>query len=203
MSRLMTGPDGVPRCRWCEAAPEFVAYHDEEWGFPVADDRRLFEKLCLESFQSGLSWRTILNKRENFRQAFCGFDFHTMAQFTQQDVDRLLQDAGIIRHQGKIKAVINNAQRVLELIERYGSLAAYVWQYEPDEATLPEPQSVSTSEASVALSKALKKMGWQFVGPTTVFAFMQSMGLINDHAVGCDTREKVAQARASFTRPSL
>jgi DNA-3-methyladenine glycosylase I len=180
----------------------FFDYHDQEWGFPVADDIRLFEKLCLESFQSGLSWRTILDKRENFRRAFDHFDFHKVAQFTEQDVQRLLQDAGIVRHRGKIEAVINNAQRAQELVAQHGSLAAFFWQYEPDEATLPPPQSVTTSPESVALSKALKKMGWKFVGPTTVYAFMEAMGLINNHVEACISRPKVAEARKNFQRPT-
>lgn len=198
---LLPGPDGKPRCRWCASAPEFLAYHDEEWGFPVADDTRLFEKLSLEGFQSGLSWRTILNKRENFRAAFAGFDFERVARFGERDVARLLGDAGIIRHRGKIEAVINNAQRACELVEREGSLAAYVWRFEPPKAELAPPQTQSTSPASIALSKALKKQGWKFVGPTTVFAFMQAMGLINDHVEGCVIRARVAKARKTFKPP--
>lgn len=201
MSETIPGPDGRPRCRWCEAAPEFFDYHDREWGFPVGDDRRLFEKICLEGFQSGLSWRTILAKRENFRAAFHGFDFERVARFTARDVERLLGDAGIIRHRGKIEATINNARRACEMVEREGSLAAFFWRYEPDPATLPEPQSMTTSPESVALSKALKKLGWKFVGPTTMFAFMQAMGLLNDHARGCAIRKEVERARAGFGRP--
>lgn len=201
MSETIPGPDGRPRCRWCEAAPEFFDYHDREWGFPVGDDRRLFEKICLEGFQAGLSWRTILAKRENFRAAFHGFDFERVARFTARDVERLLGDAGIIRHRGKIEATINNARRACEMVEREGSLAAFFWRYEPDPATLPEPQSMTTSPESVALSKALKKLGWKFVGPTTMFAFMQAMGLLNDHARGCAIREEAERARAGFGRP--
>lgn len=201
MSKTIAGPDGQPRCRWCGAAPEFFAYHDTEWGFPVDDDRRLFEKLCLESFQSGLSWRTILAKRDNFRRAFDGFDFHRIAAYTDGDVARLLADAGIVRHRGKIEAVINNAQRAQELVAEEGSLAAYVWRFEPDSATLADPQIASTSDASIALSKALKKRGWRFVGPTTVHAFLQAMGLINDHAEGCVIRARVEVVRAGFVRP--
>jgi DNA-3-methyladenine glycosylase I len=201
MNTTVDGPDGQPRCRWCAAAPEFFAYHDREWGFPVADDRRLFEKLCLESFQSGLSWRTILAKRENFRAAFHGFDFDRVARFTQKDVERLLGDEGIVRHRGKIEAVINNAQRAQAMVKAEGSLAAFFWRYEPQEADLGTPQSASTSEASVRLSKDLKKLGWAFVGPTTVFAFMQAMGLINDHAEACVVRAQAAQARRRFNRP--
>jgi DNA-3-methyladenine glycosylase I len=201
MSNTLPGPDGKPRCRWCATAPEFLDYHDTEWGFPVTDDQRLFEKLCLESFQSGLSWRTIYNKRENFRAAFHDFDFNRMARFTQRDVQKLLGNPGIIRHRGKIEAVINNAQRAREMVEREGSLAAYLWRYEPDPAGLGEPQSASTSAESIALSKDLKKLGWKFVGPTTVYAFMQAMGLINDHVEDCVTRAEVARARKSFAPP--
>jgi len=201
MSETIPGPDGRPRCGWCGAAPEFLPYHDTEWGFPVADDRRLFEKLSLEGFQSGLSWRTILAKREHFRAAFHGFDFDRVARFTGRDVERLLQDSGIVRHRGKIEAVINNAQRARELVEREGSLAAFVWRYEPDADMLAAPQTVSTSPESVALSKALKKLGWKFVGPTTVYAFMQAMGLVNDHVAGCAVRAEVERAREGFRRP--
>ena len=201
MSETFTAPDGKPRCRWCSAAPEFLAYHDTEWGFPVADDVRLFEKLSLEGFQSGLSWRTILAKRENFRAAFHDFDFDRIARFTARDVERLLKNEGIVRHRGKIEAVINNAQRVCELIDGEGSLAAYVWGFEPDPATLAAPQTVSTSPASIALSKDLKKRGWKFVGPTTVYAFMQAMGLVNDHVEGCVIRGEVERAREAFRRP--
>jgi DNA-3-methyladenine glycosylase I len=201
MSKLFTGPDGKPRCRWCGAAPEFLHYHDTEWGFPVSDDHRLFEKLSLEGFQSGLSWRTILAKRENFRSAFHDFDFDRIARFTGRDVERLLKDAGIIRHRGKIEAVINNARQVRELVKREGSLAAFLWRYEPGIGQLAPPQTASTSAASVALSKELKKQGWKFVGPTTVYAFMQAMGLINDHVKGCVIRAKVEAARERFKRP--
>ncbi len=199
MSATILGPDGRPRCRWCSAAPEFFDYHDSEWGFPVSDDRRLFEKLCLEGFQSGLSWRTILAKRQNFRAAFLDFDFTQVASFSQADVVRLLQDESIVRHRGKIEAVINNAQRAIELVEEAGSIAAFVWRYEAGAAR--PPQTASTSEESHALSKALKKRGWKFVGPTTVYAFMQAMGLINDHAEDCVTRDHVAEARRHFVRP--
>ena len=201
MSTAFVGPDGKPRCRWCGAAPEFLAYHDGEWGFPVDDDRRLFEKLSLEGFQSGLSWCTILAKRENFRAAFHGFDFDRVARFTARDVERLLKDAGIVRHRGKIEAVVNNAKRARELVEREGSLAAFLWRYEPDARTLGRPQTASTSAESIALSKALKKLGWKFVGPTTVYAFMQAMGLINDHAEDCVIRARAARARKAFRRP--
>lgn len=201
MSAVYTGPDGKARCTWCAAAPEFLDYHDKEWGFPVVDDQKLFEKLCLESFQSGLSWRTILAKRENFRAAFHHFDFNKVARLTEKDIERLLQDEGIVRHRGKIEAVINNARCAQELVKQEGSLAAFFWRYEPDADALPEPQTASTSNESVALSKALKKMGWKFVGPTTVFAFLQAMGLINDHALECVIRHKVDGARKKLKRP--
>ncbi|MBY5351810.1 DNA-3-methyladenine glycosylase I [Rhizobium leguminosarum] len=191
----MFGPDGQPRCSWCAAAPEFMPYHDTEWGFPVDDDHRLFEKLCLEGFQSGLSWRTILSKRENFRAAFLDFDFDRIAKFTEADIMRLLRDDGIVRHRGKIAAVINNARRVQELVKQEGSLAAYVWRFEPKATELAAPQTASTSAASIAMSKDLKKRGWSFVGPTTVYAFMQAMGLINDHAEGCVFRDRAEAAR--------
>lgn len=201
MNDLFVGPDGLSRCRWCGSAPEFLAYHDQEWGFPVSDEHRLFEKLCLEGFQSGLSWRTILAKREHFRAAFHGFDFNRVARFKPADVERLLLNEGIVRHRGKIEATINNAQRAQELVQQKGSLAAFIWRYEPDAADLATPQTASTSAASVALSKELKKRGWKFVGPTTVYAFMQAMGLINDHAEGCALRAKAEQARQRFKRP--
>ena len=201
MTASVPGPDGELRCPWSATAPEFLAYHDAEWGFPVADDRRLFEKLSLEVFQSGLSWRTILVKRQNFRAAFHDFEFHSIARFTDRDIERLLQDARIVRHRGKIEAVINNARRAEELVDREGSLAALVWRYEPDARDLPKPQTVSTSAASVALSKDLREQGWKFVGPTTVFAFMQAMGLINDHAEECAIRSKAEREREVFIRP--
>lgn len=201
LSTTIPGPDGRPRCRWCAAAPEFFHYHDTEWGFPVNDDQRLFEKLCLEGFQSGLSWRTILAKRENFRAAFHNFDFNRVAQFNEHDVTRLLQNAGIIRHRGKIEAAIHNASRAQEMIQREGSLAAFFWRYEPAVHGLPGAKAVSTSAESVALSKDLKKLGWKFVGPTTAYAFMQAMGMVNDHAGDCVVRAKVQQARKRFKRP--
>jgi DNA-3-methyladenine glycosylase I len=201
MSTMFIAEDGQPRCRWCGAAPEFLHYHDTEWGFPVADDRRLFEKICLEAFQSGLSWRTILAKRENFRAAFDGFDFNRVAAYTDRDVARLLADEGIVRHRGKIEAVINNARMARDLVAREGSLASFFWRYEPATGHLASPQTASTSAEATALSKDLKKLGWKFVGPTTVYAFMQAMGLINDHAEQCVIRDKVAQARGRFASP--
>ncbi|HEX7643837.1 MAG TPA: DNA-3-methyladenine glycosylase I [Burkholderiaceae bacterium] len=202
MTATILGPDGKPRCKWCAAAPEFLHYHDTEWGFPVSDEFRLFEKICLEGFQSGLSWRTILAKRENFRAAFHGFDYTRVARFTARDVEKLLSNEGIIRHRGKIEATVNNAQRAVELVKTEGSLAAFVWRYETRAADAAAPQTVSTSAASHALSKELKKRGWKFVGPTTVYAFMQAMGLINDHVEECVTRKKVAQARKRFDKPA-
>jgi DNA-3-methyladenine glycosylase I len=196
MSRTAPGPDGAPRCQWCLATPEYLAYHDKEWGFPVKDDRRLFEKLCLEGFQAGLSWRTILAKRENFRAGFANFEWEDVARFTEADVARLLADAGIVRHRGKIEAVINNARRMPALIAQEDSFAAYVWRFEA--SATPGP---STSPASIAMSRDLKKRGWSFVGPTTVHAFMQAMGLINDHAAECVVRGKVEAARGKFKRP--
>lgn len=201
MNSTIMGHDGKPRCRWCSAAPEFLHYHDTEWGFPVSDDRRLFEKISLEGFQSGLSWRTILAKRESFRTAFHNFDFDQIARYTERDLDRLLGDEGIVRHRGKIEAVINNAQRAKELIKREGSLAAFIWRYEPDRNQLAKPQTASTSAQSIALSKELKKQGWKFVGPTTVYAFMQAMGLINDHSEECAIWVEVEAARQHFQRP--
>jgi len=195
------------RCFWCDDIPEFEPYHDTEWGFPVADDRRLFEKLMLEGFQSGLSWRTILNKRENFRAAFAGFDIEQVAKFGKRDIDQLLQNAGIIRHRGKIEATINNAQRALELVKEAGSLATYFWQYEPPASERPQRvttetlRQMSTSATAKTLSKDLKKRGWKFVGPTTVYAFMQAMGLVNDHTEDCFVRKQVIRARKSFIRP--
>lgn len=201
MTSSIKGPDGKLRCGWCSAAPEFFEYHDKEWGYPVDDDIRLFEKLCLESFQSGLSWRTILAKRENFRAAFANFDFNKMAKFTEKDIKRLLADEGIVRHRGKIEAVINNAKKAQELVKQEGSLAAFFWQFEPAKDGSHKPQTVSTSTESIALSKALKKQGWKFVGPTTVYAFMQAMGLVNDHVDDCIFRKKIDQARKKFKRP--
>jgi len=197
----MTGSDGRPRCRWCAAAPEFEAYHDAEWGFPVADDVRLFEKLCLEAFQSGLSWRTILAKRAHMRKVFDGFDFHRVARFDEARVAALLQDPGIVRHRGKIEAVISNARRAVALQEEFGSLAAYFWRYEIDPAKAAPPQTASTAEELIALARDLRRRGWKFVGPTTVYAFMQAMGLVNDHVGECVVAADVRQARAGFRVP--
>jgi DNA-3-methyladenine glycosylase I len=191
MDKVSIFPDGISRCKWCASAPEYIDYHDNEWGYPVRDDIRLFEKICLEGFQSGLSWITILRKREGFRNAFAGFDFYKIAQFDENDIERLVNDANIVRHRGKIEATINNAKRVIEIIEEYGSFSDFIWSFEPPHNEHGAPQTASVSETSVRLSKLLKKKGWKFVGPTTIFAFMQAMGLINDHAIGCDIREKV------------
>jgi DNA-3-methyladenine glycosylase I len=205
---LTRGEDGVVRCFWGASSPEYQAYHDTEWGFPVADDHRLFEKLCLEGFQSGLSWLTILRKRENFRKAFAGFDFDKVARFGDRDVERLLGDAGIVRHRGKIEATISNAKRAVELVEEEGSLAGYVWQFEPDPRSRPkrptwaELMEMAETPESRTLAKDLKRRGWRFVGPTTVYAFMQAMGLVNDHLHGCDIRTPAEEARAAFTYPS-
>lgn len=202
MRATIPGPDGQFRCRWCPAAPEILSFREREWGFPVNDDSRLFEKLCLEGFQSGLSWRTILAKRENFRAAFLGFDFDHITRFADADVQRLLQGPGIVRHRGKIAAVVKNARRAHELVKQEGSLASYVWRFEPKAFELSPPQTWSVSAASVAMSKDLKRRGWSFVGPTTVYAFMQAMGLINDHAESWVIRDKAAAARAAFRRPT-
>jgi len=201
---LFTGDDGLPRCFWCAATPAYQHYHDHEWGFPVDDDRRLFEKLCLEGFQAGLSWLTILNKRGAFRLAFENFDPQRVARFGARDVQRLLGDAGIVRHRGKIEAAIHNSQRALALIDEFGSLAAYVWQFEPDPEARPTRQTLqalrrlTTSPEAVALSADLRRRGWRFVGPTTVYAFMQAMGLVNDHLEGCAVRAPALRARAQL-----
>ena len=195
------------RCWWSQSAPDYAEYHDREWGFPVVDDRRLFEKLCLEGFQSGLSWLTILRKREGFRRAFADFDMEKVARFTPARIERLLADASIVRHRGKIESAINNARRALALAGEYGSLAAYVWQFEPSPRERPRRltravlSGMATSPASVALSKDLKRRGWTYVGPTTVYAFMQAMGLVNDHLDGCPARAEVERARRLLVRP--
>jgi DNA-3-methyladenine glycosylase I len=205
---LVRGDDGVVRCWWGDSTPEYRAYHDTEWGFPVADDRRLFEKLCLEGFQSGLSWLTILRKRDAFRQAFAGFAFEEVASFDDADVDRLLADASIVRHRGKIEAAISNARRAVELVEAEGSLAAFVWRFEPDPETRPRRMTrhalmeLTATAESRALAKDLKRRGWRFVGPTTVYAFMQAVGLVNDHLGGCDARGEVDAARRRFVSPA-
>lgn len=204
---LIVGDDGELRCFWRGSDELYSRYHDQEWGRPMDDDRRLFEKICLEGFQSGLSWLTILRKRENFRAAFAGFDFHEVARFTEKDVERLLDDKGIVRHRGKIESVINNAKRAIELVDEAGSLAAWFWKFEPGPAERPAridyPTLVAnpTTPTSTLISKELKKRGWTFVGPTTVYAFMQAMGLVNDHIEGCICRAAVEDARRRFRRP--
>jgi DNA-3-methyladenine glycosylase I len=199
--------NNIRRCHWAGEDPLYIAYHDREWGFPVDDDRRLFEKICLEGFQAGLSWRTILGKRDAFREAFAGFDFDRVARFGARDVQRLLRNAGIVRHRGKIESTVNNAKRARELVAEFGSLAAYFWRYEPHAKTRPKRMTrealatISTSIESIALSKDLKKRGWTFVGPTTVYAFMQAMGLVNDHVHDCAVRAVVEHKRQTFRRP--
>jgi DNA-3-methyladenine glycosylase I len=207
---LWTSDDRTVRCAWCRASEECVAYHDTEWGFPVRDDRRLFEKISLEGFQSGLSWLTILRKRENFRRAFAGFDVEKVARFTPRHVERLLRDEGIVRHRGKIESTINNARRCRELVGEFGSLSAFVWQFEPSPASRPKKltwdrlREMSTTKESIALSKELKKRGWTFVGPTTIYAFMQAMGLVNDHLDGCSIRGRCqgSGGRGEYSRPA-
>ncbi|MEL6161519.1 MAG: DNA-3-methyladenine glycosylase I [Cyanobacteria bacterium J06554_11] len=207
MNGLIKGKDRRCRCWWPGDKADYIAYHDNEWGVPVGNDKKLFEKLSLEGFQSGLSWLTILRKRENFRLAFAGFDFTQVAQYTSADVDRLLQDKGIVRHRKKIESVINNAARACELVEEFGSLAAYFWQYEPAPESRPARYDYATlsilakTSESIAMSKDLKKRGWSFVGPTTAYAFMQSMGIVNDHLEGCEWRSHIEKLRATFQRP--
>ena len=195
------------RCWWCGDHDDYRAYHDDEWGFPVDDDTRLFEKMSLEGFQSGLSWLTILRKRENFRKAFSGFEWKKVARFDDAKVERLLQNAGIVRHRGKIEAVIHNARLMKDLVAEYGSFAKFVWEFEPGPEQRPERVDYDTlmtlaqTPESKALAKALKKRGFRFFGPTTAYAFMQSMGMVNDHLEGCATRKKVEAARRKFKRP--
>lgn len=204
---LIVNADGKMRCFWPGELPDYIAYHDNEWGVPVTDDRRLFEKICLEGFQSGLSWLTILRKRENFRAAFDGFDFNRVALYDEKDIERLLGDKGIVRHRGKIVSTINNANRAIELVKEKGSLAAYFWSFEPgadDRPAVVDYPTLSanpTTPTSTRISKDLKKRGWSFVGPTTVYAFMQAMGLVNDHIEGCHCRPHIEGLRASFERP--
>ncbi len=204
---LNKGPDGKARCWWCGEDSLYMDYHDREWGNPVTDDIRLFEKLCLEGFQAGLSWITILRKRENFRKAFDGFDYRKVARYTDSKVEKLVQDAGIIRHRGKIVSTINNAKHALELEKEFGSLAAYFWSFEPDINSRPKKYDSATlkamahTEASKALSKDLKKRGWTFVGPTTMYALMQAMGMVNDHVEGCHRRAEIEKIRKALKRP--
>jgi DNA-3-methyladenine glycosylase I len=206
---LHTAEDGITRCWWGSDHQDYRLYHDQEWGDPVANDFQLFEKICLEGFQSGLSWLTILRKRDNFRRVFVDFDFYQVANFDESDVARLLLDAGIIRHRGKIEATINNARRALEIVDEFGSLSAYIWQWEPSAVEPhvgkgnegnPNPSITATSQA---LSKDLKKRGWKFFGPTTAYAFMQAMGLVNDHQQGCACHQKIEKMRNEFIRPKI
>ena len=204
---LRKGDDGKVRCFWPGKRADYMAYHDKEWGMPIADDYKLFEKICLEGFQSGLSWLTILRKRENFRTAFSEFDYEKIAGYGKRDINRLLNDAGIVRHRGKIESTINNAKRAVKMVDQFGSLGAFFWKYEPDDANRPKRLDYSTirtlakTQESTKLSQDLKKRGWSFVGPTTAYAFMQAMGIVNDHIEGCEFRDQVEKARAKFRRP--
>jgi DNA-3-methyladenine glycosylase I len=205
---LSLDDQGVVHCWWSGDDPQYREYHDREWGVPVADDRRLFEKICLEGFQSGLSWLTILRKRENFRAAFANFEIDAVARFNRRSVERLLGDPGIVRHRGKIESAIGNARRALDVIGEFGSLAAYVWRFEPVPASRPRRvthavlRELTRSPESIALAKDLKRRGWSFVGPTTLYAFMQATGMVNDHLEGCATRARIEAARRAFRRPS-
>lgn len=206
---LYRGDTGDSRCWWCEGHEDYIHYHDNEWAHPVADDTRLFEKICLEGFQSGLSWLTILRKRENFRAAFRDFDFHQVAGFKEPQIRRLLQDEGIVRHRGKIEATINNAARAVEMVNKFGSLAAWFWRFEPPPnnrhpfRTKDEACQHTTCAEAVQMSKQLKKRGWKFVGPTTAYAFMQAMGMVNDHLKGCSQFAHVCKLRDEFQRPAM
>ena len=205
---LSAGADGRIRCSWTSDKLDYQKYHDEEWGMPISDDNRLFEKICLEGFQSGLSWLTILRKRENFRDAFANFDYEKIAEFGSDDVERLARNKGIVRHRGKIQSTISNARRAIVLAKEYGTLAAYFWKYEPEPGSRPKRLDYSTVRAlintaeSYNLSIDLKKRGWSFIGPTTAYAFMQAMGLVNDHIEGCEFRDQVEESRRNFIRPS-
>lgn len=204
---LTVGEDGKTRCSWGGSTDDYAVYHDGEWGRPVNSDVRLFEKICLEGFQSGLSWLTILRKRENFRAGFADFDFNRIAEFDESDVERLVADAGIVRHSGKIESTINNARRAKELVAEEGSIAAFVWKFEPKPEDRPTSfdwvtlRTLAKTPESIALSKALKKLGWSFVGPTTMYAFMQGVGIVNDHVEGCFCRKPVERERRKFKRP--
>jgi DNA-3-methyladenine glycosylase I len=202
-TNMITGDDGLRRCWWCGNDPQYVQYHDQEWGRPIADDRRLFEKVCLEGFQAGLSWITILRKRDAFRKAFSNFDFRKVANYSPGKVDRLLANAEIVRHRGKIESTINNAKRAIEIVDRQGSLAEFFWQFEPNKARALRLRGdiQATTQESTALSKELKRHGWTFVGPTTCYAFMQAMGMVNDHLRNCHIWSAVDQARRDFKRP--
>lgn len=203
-SDLLTGSDNIKRCWWCGDDPLYQQYHDVEWGRPVVNDQRLFEKMCLEGFQAGLSWITILKKRDAFRNAFADFDFHKVAKFRSTTVNRLLKDASIVRHRGKIESTINNAQRAIEMVDELGSLASFFWQFEPKRAKKirKRDQIASKTTESALLSKSLKDRGWTFVGPTTCYALMQAMGMVNDHLAGCDLWKDIDEARQKLQRPS-
>lgn len=196
---ILVGEDGIARCSWGASHPDYLPYHDDEWGHPVDDDRALFEKLCLEGFQSGLSWLTILRKRPDFRRVFYNFDFERVAGMTEADVQRLLEDASIVRHRRKIESTINNAQRAIDVVDEFGSLGAFFWSFEP---TVPSALGASETPESWAMAKELKRRGFTFVGPTTAYAFMQAMGIVNDHLDGCDARERCEMARVAFVRPT-
>jgi len=205
---IVRGDDETSRCWWCGSDEVYTRYHDDEWGFPVTDDVRLFEKICLEGFQAGLSWILILKRRENFRRAFAGFAYEKVARFDRRRVDRLVKDEGIIRHRGKVESTINNAKRAREMADEFGSLAAYFWSFEPDANERPKRLTRKylaenpRTEASTALSRDLRRRGWTFVGPTTAYAFMQAMGLVNDHLPECHAQEKAERARARLRRPT-
>jgi DNA-3-methyladenine glycosylase I len=201
---ILVGEDDIRRCWWCGDDPLYVEYHDNEWGIPVADDQRLFEKMCLEGFQAGLSWLTILKKRDAFRESFCDFDFRVVAKFDSRRVESLLKDPRIVRHRGKIESTINNAARAHELIDEFGSLGKFFWQFEPSTSPVirSRNQVVAKTEASTELSKSLKRRGWTFVGPTTCYALMQAMGMVNDHLRGCSAWSAIDQARRQFKRPT-
>ena len=200
---VVHGDDGVARCWWGASTPDYAAYHDDEWGLPQGDDFKLFEKLCLEGFQSGLSWLTILRKRDDFRRVFHGFDYRRVAEMGEPDVLHLLDDTSIVRHRGKIEATINNAARAIEIAETEGSLGALVWRFEPADRPTSDAgfEIPAKTDASAALANELKRRGFRFFGPTTAYAFMQAMGMVNDHLPGCDARPRVAAARADFQRP--
>ena len=205
---LSAGADGRIRCSWTSDKLDYQKYHDEEWGMPISDDNRLFEKICLEGFQSGLSWLTILRKRENFRNAFANFDYEKIAEFSNHDVERLISNKGIVRHRAKIQSTISNARRAIVLAKEFGTLAAYFWQYEPEPGSRPKRldfltvRALSNTAESYNLSIDLKKRGWSLIGPTTAYAFMQAMGLVNDHIEGCEFRDQVEESRRNFIRPS-
>ena len=205
-SGIVVASDGVARCWWCVGDALYESYHDLEWGRPESDDTRLFEKLCLEGFQSGLSWLTILRKRDNFRKAFKSFEIEAVARFNLRSVERLMQDAGIVRNRSKIEATINNARRCLDLIDEFGSLSTYMWSFEPPQRAMPADRTqlvaLGASPEATAMSKDLKKRGWSFVGPTTVYSLMQAMGLVNDHIADCPVGEEVEKLRSRFSRPA-